>query len=69
MTPVGSHGYCHYCYLPLYLTCGEHGCAVCAAPTATRATGQELTAVWRRFWPDTKILVRDGILSGTDDLV
>ena len=59
------HGYYgHYCYLPLYLTCGEHvlRCRLRRADgDASDGAVEELTAVVaqiRQRWPDTKILVR-----------
>ena len=59
------HGYYgHYCYLPLYITCGEHvlRCRLRRADgDASDGAVEELTAVVaqiRERWPDTKILVR-----------
>ena len=59
------HGYYgHYCYLPLYITCGEHvlRCRLRRADgDASDGAVEELKAVVaqiRQRWPETKILVR-----------
>jgi hypothetical protein len=59
------HGYYgHYCYLPLYLTCGEHVlCCRLRRADADAADGAvdelaPLVAQIRQRWPATKILVR-----------
>ena len=59
------HGYYgHYCYLPLYITCGEHvlRCRLRRADgDASDGAVEELQAVVaqvRQRWPETKILVR-----------
>ena len=59
------HGYYgHYCYLPLYITCGEHVlCCRLRRADADAADGAvdelaPLVAQIRQRWPDTKILVR-----------
>ena len=59
------HGYYgHHCYLPLYVTCGDH--VLCArlrpadidASAGSVAELQRIVAQIRRRWPDTRILVR-----------
>ncbi|MXW36386.1 MAG: IS1380 family transposase, partial [Chloroflexi bacterium] len=59
------HGYYKsYCYLPLYVTCGDH--VLCArlrpadrdASSGSVAELQRIVAQIRRRWPDTRILVR-----------
>ena len=59
------HGYYgHYCYLPLYITCGEHLlCRRLRSAAADAADGAvdelaPLVAQIRQRWPATKILVR-----------
>ena len=59
------HGYYgHYCYLPLYITCGEHilRCRLRSADgDASGGSVEELAAIVAQIrgrWPDTKILVR-----------
>ena len=59
------HGYYgHYCYLPLYITCGEHLlCCRLRSADADAADGAvdelaPLVAQIRQRWPATKILVR-----------
>ena len=59
------HGYyCHYCYLPLYITCGEHVlCARLRTAQAEAAEGTvaELERIVRRIrqrWPQAAIVVR-----------
>ncbi len=59
------HGYYgHYCYLPLYITCGEHvlRCRLRRADCdASDGAVEELTVIVaqiRQRWPETKILVR-----------
>ena len=59
------HGYYgHYCYLPLYITCGEHLlCCRLRRADADAADGAvdelaPLVAQIRQRWPATKILVR-----------
>ena len=59
------HGYYgHHCYLPLYVTCGDH--VLCArlrpadidASAGSVAELQRIVTQIRRRWPDTRILVR-----------
>jgi hypothetical protein len=59
------HGYYgHYCYLPLYIFCGEH--LLCARLRTSDRDGadgsvEELTRiidVIRQVWPETRILIR-----------
>ena len=59
------HGYYgHYCYLPLYITCGEHLlCCRLRRADADAADGAvdelaPIVAQIRQRWPATKILVR-----------
>ena len=59
------HGYYgHYCYLPLYITCGQHvlRCRLRRADgDASDGAVEELQAVVaqiRQRWPETKILAR-----------
>ena len=59
------HGYYgHYCYLPLYITCGEHVlCCRLRRADVDAADGAvdelaPIVAQMRQRWPDTKILVR-----------
>ena len=59
------HGYYgHYCYLPLYITCGEHMlCCRLRRADADAADGAvdelaPIVAQIRQRWPDTKILLR-----------
>jgi hypothetical protein len=75
------HGYYgHYCYLPLYIFCGEHLlCARLRPSNIDRAAGsvEELERIVdqiRSHWPDTQIIMRgdsgfcrDPILSWCED--
>ena len=56
--------YNHYCYLPLYLTCGDHVLSVRLRPSridASEGTVEELERVVARIrerWPEVEITVR-----------
>ena len=59
------HGYYrHYCYLPLYVFCGEHLLCARLRPSnidASAGSVGELTRIVaqvRRRWPDTRIVIR-----------
>lgn len=59
------HGYYgHYCYLPLYITCGEHVLCCRLRPAnidAAAGSLDELTGIVaqiRAAWPETRIMVR-----------
>ena len=55
------HGYYgDYCYLPLYVTCGEHIVASVTRPPnidASKGAKKVLKQIWRR-WPDVEIWIR-----------
>jgi Transposase DDE domain group 1 len=59
------HGYYgHYCYLPLYIFCGDH--LLCARLRTANTDGsagavgelQRITGQLRRHWPEVKIILR-----------
>ena len=59
------HGYYrHYCYLPLYIFCGEH--LLCARLRESNVDGaagsveelERIVGQIRQSWPDTEILIR-----------
>lgn len=59
------HGYYrHYCYLPLYIFCGEHLLCARLRPSnidAAAGSVEELTRIVERIrarWPDTEIVIR-----------
>ncbi len=59
------HGfYSHYCYLPLYIVCGEHLLAVRLRPADIDASAGALEEVERivkqirQSWPEVKIILR-----------
>ena len=63
------HGYYrHYCYLPLYITCGEHRRSVCAPADGAgggsggdgRGIGADRAATIRQRWPQAAIVVHRG---------
>lgn len=59
------HGfYNHYCYLPLYIVCGEHLLGVRLRPANSDASAGSLEEIGRivgqirQAWPDTRIILR-----------
>ena len=70
------HGYYgHYCYLPLYIFCGEHLLLARLRPSGIDAyTGsieelQRIVAQIRQRWPDVRIIVRGDSGFARDDLM
>jgi hypothetical protein len=60
------HGYYHdYCFLPLYIFCGEHALCARLRPSNIDASAGALTQVQRivervrQAWPEVQIIIRD----------